>query len=278
MTEVSTEDAIEEDPDYAPAHAGLAFAYYSLAGVYLPPLEVMPRARAAARRAIELDPNLAEAHTWLGIVYLFFDYDWPAAEREFLMALELNPSSAEARQGYGSYLLGVGRLEEAVAEVLIGEELAPGSIMAYASPMGSQWTTFMAGQFDLSIEKGREALAIAPSNAWAHAYLGTSLLLRGDTVEGLVELREASQLESAPLLRVLLAYGHAVSGEQAEARAMLTELEEISRDQYICAYEIAVTHLVWCQKSAEVGPLSIGPLLGVYEPPGYAAYKRQADS
>ena len=236
------EDASEKDPDYAPAYAGLAFAYYNQSSVYYPPLDVMPKARAAAKRAIELDPNLAEGHTWLGMVNLWFDWDWSAAERELQIALELNPSSVEARLGYGNYLLSVGRLEEAVQEVQIAEELAPGSIVPYASVMGSQWTTFWARRFDLSVQKGREALAIDPNNAWAHVYLGTTLVHQGETEEGLVDLLEAVRLENVPILRVFLTYGYALSGRQAEARALLIELEEISRDQYTCAYEIGVTH------------------------------------
>ena len=236
------EEAIEEDPSYAPAHAGLAFAYYSLSSTYYPPREVMPRARAAAQRAIELDPNLAEGHTWLGNVYLFFDYDWTAAEREFQMAIDLNPSSAEARFGYSNHLISVGRLEDAVTEALVAEQLMPGSTWAYASPMGSQWTTYMARQYDLSVEKGREALALDPNNAWAHVYLGTALQQRGETAAGLAELREANLLEDTPLLKAFLANGYAVDNQPTEARELLTELEGISRQQYTCAYEIAVVY------------------------------------
>ena len=236
------EEAIAEDPGYAQAHAGLAFAYVTLSSTYYPPLEVMPKASTAATRAIELEPNLADAHTWLGMVRLFFDWDWSAAEREFQIALDLNPSSAETRLAYSNLLLSVGRLEDAVAESLLAEELAPGSIVAYASAIGSQWTTFMARQYDLSVEKGREALAIDPNNAWAHVYLGTTLQQRGETAAGLAELREANRLEDTPLLKAFLANGYAVSGQHADARALLTELEEVSREQYTCAYEIAVVY------------------------------------
>jgi tetratricopeptide (TPR) repeat protein len=236
------EGAIEADPDYAPAHSGLALAYYSLSSAYRPPLEVMPLARAAAERAIELDPNLAEAHTWLGIVHLFFDHDWEAAGREFELAIDLNPSSAEARTGYSNYLLSVGRLEEAVAEVLVGESLVPGSVWAYASPQGSQWTTYMARNYDLAVEKGREALALDSRNAWARGYYGIVLQQIGETEAGLAELEEANRLEDTPLLKAFLANGYAVSGRTSEARALLSDLEEISRQQYTCAYEIAVVH------------------------------------
>ncbi len=178
------EEAIEEDSAYAPAYAGLAFAYYSLSSVYVPPLDVMPLAREAATRAIELDPYLAAAHTWLGVVHLFFDYDWTAAERELRVAIDLDPSFAEARLGYGNYLLSVGRVEDAVTEVLAAEPLAPGSIVPYAHTMGSQWTAFMAQQYDLSIQKGREALTIDAGNAWRTRIWESPWSCRGRTPRG----------------------------------------------------------------------------------------------
>ena len=265
------EEAIEEDPAYAPAYAGLAFAYYSLSSVYVPPLDVMPLAREAATRAIELDPYLAAAHTWLGVVHLFFDYDWTAAERELRVAIDLDPSFAEARLGYGNYLLSVGRVEDAVTEVLAAEPLAPGSIVPYAHTMGSQWTAFMAQQYDLSIQKGREALTIDAGNAWAHAYLGIALVMQGAHAEGLAELREANRLEAEPMLQAFLAHGYAISGQETEARELLTQLEEFSRQEYLCAYEIGVTHealgdsdeaIAWLQKARDDRADCI-PYLGV---------------
>ena len=116
------------------------------------------------------------------------------------------------------------------------------SVWAYVSPQGSQWTTYMAGRYDLAVEKGREALELDPRNAWARGYYGIALQQIGETEAGLAELEEANRLEDTPLLKAFLANGYAVSGRTSEARALLGELEEISRQQYTCAYEIAVVH------------------------------------
>ena len=105
------EQAIEIDPNYAPAHAGLAFSYRALSSNYLHPQEVMPKAKEAALRALQLDETLSEAHTSLGFIRLFYDWDWPGAERELQRAIELNPSSAEAHHWYRAFLTVMGRHE-----------------------------------------------------------------------------------------------------------------------------------------------------------------------
>ena len=244
------EEAIEIDPSYAPAHAGLAFAWANLSSAYLPPREAMPRAKAAASRAIELDPNLPEAHIWLGVAHLFFDFDWVGAERELGQALDLNPNSAEAHLAYGNYLLSVGRTDEAVETVLAAADLSPQSMIAYSSPWGSQWTAFMARQYDRSIAEGEKALAIDPTYSWTHAYLGMALAQKGAFRDAIAELREGNRLEDSPLLKALLAHTYAVAGRTTEARELLGELEQISRERYMCAYEIAVTYAALDEKDA----------------------------
>ena len=237
------EEAIAQDPSYAPAHAGLAFAYSNLSSVYLPPLEVMPLAKAAAAKAIELAPDLAAPHAWMGNALLFFDWDWAGAERELQLALELNPSSAEAHLIYGSYLLGVGQTGAALAEIRRAEELDPQSIIVYSSLWGSQWVSFLAGQYEIVLADGAKALEIAPTYAWAHAYIGMALAQQGQISEGLSELREATRLDGSPLLKAFLAHTYAVVGSTVEARELLGEVEQISRQRYLCAYEIAVTYV-----------------------------------
>ncbi len=244
------EEAIEIDPNYAPAHAGLAFAWANLSSAYLPPREAMPRAKAAASRAIELDPNLPEAHIWLGVAHLFFDFDWVGAERELGQALDLNPNSAEAHLAYGNYLLSVGRTDEAVETVLAAADLSPQSMIAYSSPWGSQWTAFMARQYDRSIAEGEKALAIDPTYSWTHAYLGMALAQKGAFRDAIAELREGNRLEDSPLLKALLAHTYAVAGRTTEARELLGELEQMSRERYMCAYEIAVTYAALDEKDA----------------------------
>src|SRR5262249_46711970 len=99
--------AIERDPRFAPAYAGLSDAYSDLRSTYAAPREVMPQAKEAARRALELDDTLAEAHVSQGQIDFFYDFDWSAAEKEFRRAIELNPNLAEAHDAYANYLAGL---------------------------------------------------------------------------------------------------------------------------------------------------------------------------
>ena len=124
-------EAIEKDPAYALAYAGLAEAYARL-GVYRPPKEFFPKAKAAAMKALELDDTLSEAHTSVAVARAFYDWDWAAAERGFKRAIELNPSSASAHVWYGDMLGALGRLDESLAETKRGHELDPVSWLTNA--------------------------------------------------------------------------------------------------------------------------------------------------
>ncbi|MFN2386660.1 MAG: hypothetical protein ABR576_10305 [Thermoanaerobaculia bacterium] len=118
--------ALALDPSYAPAYAGLAYCYlYALADWYVPAKEVFPKAKEAARKAIELDASLSEAHTFLAMAKLLYDYDWPGAEQEFRRAIELNPASSTAHSWYGGYLGALGRFPTGMQEIKRALELDP---------------------------------------------------------------------------------------------------------------------------------------------------------
>ncbi len=238
------DQAIARDPRYAPAYAGKAFAYTHLSAFqFIPPLIAMPEARAAALRAIELDDAISEAHAWLGYVHLFFDWDWNAAERELLIALDLNPNSVEAHLAYASYLASQGRTDEAMSHVSRAKELDPQSIVPYVSVSGSQWILLIAQRYEEAIEEGRLALELDASSAFGHAQLGLPLVETGAFEEGIAELEEGVRLEDVLMLKAFLAYGYAKAGLESEARALLSDVEEVAREIYTCAYEIAVTHV-----------------------------------
>ncbi len=137
------------DPNDALAYAGLADAYYDQSTYFRAPLEVMPKAKAAAARAIELDDTLAEAHASLGYVKLTFDWDWPGAEREFRRSLELNPSLPQAHAGYGHYLLALGRTDEAIQELDRVREIDP---LFPQSHLGLPWLLFNARRYQAAVE------------------------------------------------------------------------------------------------------------------------------
>src|SRR5262249_18112660 len=148
------QDSLAHDPNNALAYAGLADAYSSLSSQYRAPLEVMPKAKAAAQRAIELDDTLAEAHASLGYVNLTFDWDWARAEQEFRRALELDASSPRAPAGYLQYLLFVGgRSNESRQELQEGSKLDPLLPQAHGEMV---WLLFFASRYAESIEVGRK--------------------------------------------------------------------------------------------------------------------------
>jgi tetratricopeptide (TPR) repeat protein len=146
------EQAVTIDPSDALAYAGLADAYYDQSTFLRAPLEVMPKAKAAAARAIELDDTLAEAHASLGYVKLTFDWDWPGAEREFRRAMELNPNLPQAHAGYAHYSLILRRIDEAIQELDRVQKIDP---LFPQSHMGLPWLLLNARRYEKAIEAAK---------------------------------------------------------------------------------------------------------------------------
>ena len=185
------EQAIERDPGYAQAYAGLADVY-NVMGTYLrlPPQETFPKARMAAMKALELDDTLAEGHTALGMVRSHYDWDWTASEKEFQQALELNPNYANAHYFYGfSCLVPLGRLDQAQREMKRAQELDPLSPIINAN---LAWALIYARQYDAAIEQLRKTLALDPHFGPTHARMGQALELKGRYAEAVDELLQAS--------------------------------------------------------------------------------------
>ncbi len=237
------EQAIARDPAFAPAYAGLAFAYASMSSYYLAPREVMPKAKEAALKAVQLDETLSDAHAWLGFVLTFYDWDWPAAERELKRALELNPSSADAHLVYGNYLMVMGRAAEAIEEMKRAQQLDPLSLPVRAGPAGAAWVLVNARRYDEAIDQARRALEIDPKFAWAHSLLGIAYGQKGEFSRAIAAYEEGVRQDNSPMLKALLAYGYAQAGRRREAGPLLREIEDTYRTRYLCAYEIATVHL-----------------------------------
>ena len=153
--------AIARDPANAMAHAGLAEAYAGLSGFYVHPREVMPKAKQAAETALRLDESLADAHAALGFIHLVYDWDGPAAEKELLRALDLNPTLATARLHYAAYLASQARNEESVREVRRAVEFDPLSMRTHA--FGSMFLIF-SRRYDEAIELARKGLELEPES------------------------------------------------------------------------------------------------------------------
>jgi tetratricopeptide (TPR) repeat protein len=234
-------EAIEKDPNYALAHAGLADSYIVL-GEYslLPAKEAFPRAREAATKALDLDDTLAEAHNALAAVKENYDWDWPGAEREYRRAIELNPGYATAHQWYGELLAELGRHEEALTEIKRAQQFDPLSLIINTT---SGRILLYAGRDDLGIEQLRKTLEMDPNFAHAHFYLGWAYVRKGAFTEAIAEFQRAITL-SPNIFRYKsgLVYAYARAGKSAEARKLLSELTEHSKRTYVSWYDFAAIY------------------------------------
>lgn len=237
--------AIAKDPTYALAYSGLADSYVTLSTFYWPPREAMPKSKAAALKALELDESLSEAHTSLGNVYFFYDWDWMATEREAKRAIELNPNNANAHDLYGTYLTAMGRTEEALAELQRAYELDPFSLGILADR--SFWP-FMARKYDLAIANGRKAIETEPNLAFAHSSLALAYAQTGRYPEAIAEADTAHRLDDSPLIASFRAGVYALAGRKTDANKALGDIEEQMKRRYSCGYEVAVVYVSLGQK------------------------------
>jgi tetratricopeptide (TPR) repeat protein len=229
--------AIDVDPDYALAYAGLADAYYALSSNHLPANEAMPKARAAAEQALKFDDELAEAHASLGLVKAFYEWDWAGAEKEYRRAIELNPGYASAHHWYGWYLALTGRLNEAIAEVKQASELDPLSL-EINSDLGLSF--FFARQYERAIEQFEKALEMDPNSVWTRFFMGWAREQKGDYAEAIAEYERAARLEDAPLIMAAVGHTHVMAGRPEEAQAVLAEMTELASRRHVSSYHFAI--------------------------------------
>jgi DNA-binding winged helix-turn-helix (wHTH) protein/TolB-like protein len=232
--------AIAIDSNYGAAYAGLADCYNMLV-VYgrLQPKEGFPKAKDAAARALEIDESLAEAHTSMAFIKFRWDWDRIETEREFQTAIRLKPAYAPAHQWYSSYLVAVERFDEAVAEAKRTEELEPLSFVA-SSHLG--WIYYLSGQNDKAIEQCRKILERDPSSFPARRYLGLAYEAKGMYAEAIAEFQTGVKLSGSPLMLALLGHAYAASGKTAEAKQVLSDLQQLQGQQYVSPYTLAAIH------------------------------------
>lgn len=247
--------AIERDPRFALAYAGLADCYVVPANP-LPPREKMPRAKAAAMRALEIDETLAEAHTSLGRILTVYDWNWVGGEKEFKRAIELNPRYGTAHQWYGTYFEMMGRRDESIAERKRAQELDPLSLIINFE-LGTAY--YYARDYDHAIEQFQKTLELDPNFPPVQGFLAGSYEQRGKYAEA-ISVSDNAPLRGNTELSSSIGHVYAVSGKKAEAQAMLNELKQLSVHQYVPADTIALIYaglgekdqaFTWLEKAYE---------------------------
>jgi len=236
------QQAIEIDPGYALAYAGLADSYNILASYSaLAPRDAFPIAKAAASRALELDEKLAEAHASMAFVKFGYDWDWSESERGFNQAIKLNPGYAWAHNWYAVMLCALGRFPEAFAEINRAQELDPLSL-----PINTNlgWLLYLANRYDEAVEQYLKTIELDDSFALAHRRLAQTYERMKKNDEATAEFQKALETAGEDV-ELLSARGHffAVSGRDEEAREVLKRLEGLSGCRYVPSYLIARIYL-----------------------------------
>jgi len=233
--------AIAVDPGYARAYAGLASVYETLPQYSLfPPKEVMPKAEAAARKALEIDPTLAEARAALGNFKMSYEFDWAGAESEFRRAIELDPSYPTAHHWYSIWLLVFGRFDEALAEIKHAQELDPISLIINTTVAD---VLYEMHQYDASIEQSKKTLELDPNFAFAHSILGWAYSQQGRFDEACAEYQKVRTIVgSGPYGLADLGYAYGKTGKKGEAAQMVSSLLHASKQGYSLPYDIALVY------------------------------------
>ena len=225
------QQAIDKDPRFALAYAGIADNYVLAADAYIAPREAFSKAKEAALKAIELDDSLAEAHASLGLVHYHYDWDWAAAEKEFKRAISLNPQSAQSYTLYTHYLAGMGRFDEANNQGRRALELDPLSVSTHWF-LG--WGAIYAGRSDEAISQFSKAAELDPNNPWVRLFLGRAYLFKGMPQRAIDEMETALRLNpDDPFGLGFLGYAYAVTGRRPDALKVLQRLDEMEKRRFV---------------------------------------------
>jgi TolB-like protein/DNA-binding winged helix-turn-helix (wHTH) protein/Tfp pilus assembly protein PilF len=235
------ERATRLDPQYALAYAGLSDCYAIISAEIfgtMPASQAAPKAKAAALRALELDPTLVEAQTSLATEKFNYEWDWSGASEGFERAIGLNPSYATAYQRYSLYLIAMGRVQDSFAQIQKARQLDPLSLSINFS-LG--WRLYMARQYDAAIAQLKDTLDMDPSYELPHLVAGQAYEQKGNHALAIAELRQAVDLShGTPLMVSALAHVYARSGNRVEAEKLLAQLKAKSMTEYVSPYYLAI--------------------------------------
>jgi len=235
------QQAVDLDPGYSLAHVGIADTWI-FRGWYsvLAPKQTFPKAKQAVTNALRFDETLAEAHASLAHIYLEFDHDWEAAEREYQRSIQLNPRYPTAHHWYGGYLSAMGRHDEALRQAEKARELDPLSLII------NTWVGlrhYFAGHYEVAIQEYEKALELGPRFAPGHWHLGWALEQTGRYQEAISEAQQAVDISGGNLLYIAsLGHAYAIAGDSARAREALERLERESATRHVAAYHTAVIY------------------------------------
>ncbi len=229
--------AIDKDPKFALAQAGLADTYSLFADSgYLAPGDAWPRAKTAAMVAVGIEDSLAEAHTSLALVKAYYDWDWAGAEKEFQRAIDLNPNSAAAHHWYGSFLAKMGRQDDALREIQKARDLDPLSLLI-STTLG--WDYYVSHQTNQAIGQLKKTLEMDQNYSPARRLLETCYEQQGMYKEAVAEWQKALTLTSNPEFAAAIGQDFESSGYKAVLQDWLEGLQELSKREYVSPYDVA---------------------------------------
>ena len=233
------QEGISKDSTDARLYAALAQTYNASLTYYSSPNEVMPRAKEAALRALELDPNLAPAHVTLGNVRLLYDWDWAAAEKEYHRALDINPNSPEAQLGYATYLATLGRFDEALSRVQQAYLFDP---LALESRNEALWIYYFSGHMPETVRQCQKTTEIEPAAGLPYAVLAMAYAQMGQRLATVRAAENAMRFPDSPSVITAAASGLARVGESGQAKQSLGKALEMAKERYVCRFLVAAAY------------------------------------
>ena len=245
------QEAEQKDPNYALAYSGLADSYALLCDIgVVAPVTEMPHAKAAAQKAVDIDPNLAEGYTSRGFIKLAYDWDWLGAEADLKRGLELNPKYPTAHQWYASYLVQMGKFDLAKQEIEQAQQLDPLSPIISSN---AGLYSYFEHRYDDAIAQYQKTLEIDPAFWVAHHYLGLAYAKKGMHDQAISELRNSlyspgtgplkeGAVENDPEIAASLGYAYGLAGRRADAEAILNRLRALSQRRYVSGLYFAIVY------------------------------------
>ena len=234
--------AIQKDPEYALAYAGLADSYV-LPGwnSYLPPKDAFPSGKAAALTALQFDPDLGEAHTALAAVLWLYDWQWQEAQKEFKRGLELNPTYPTANHWHAEYVMTMGRQLEAIARMKKSQTLDPLSLIINVA-IG--WANYMARRYDEALEQLLQTVELDPNYPVTYWILGLLYRATGRYELAITEGEKGANLSGgSPVMRAALAHSYGKAGRTKEALQILDDLTKLAEHKYVASHFFAGIHI-----------------------------------